>query len=751
MLIFNQDFTQQLIVDGVALNNNANILLSACCLRTIAFCRTVSYHGRVMADLNPHQQTAVEHVEGPLLVLAGAGSGKTRVVTHRIAHLIDWGVPPSQILAVTFTNKAADEMRTRVRLLKNAQVLTCTFHSLGARILRESIELLGYHPGFAIYDEEDSEKVLKACFEQLNLGEEKKALRQTRAAISACKNNLEAPGATEDRLLRAVFPLYQEKLKECNALDFDDLLYLPVELLRSSAEARLMYQTRWMFLLIDEYQDTNFAQYTLARMLSEKHGNLFAVGDPDQSIYSWRGARYQNILNFEKDFPGARVITLDQNYRSTNTILKASNALIQHNPNRYEKNLWSAGGVGEKIGVFIAETERQEAEFVAQQIGRLCSDQGISTDEIAIFYRTNAQSRPLEDAFLARRIPYTILGGLSFYARKEVKDILAYLKMVLFNSDLISFLRTVNLPRRGLGPTAIDKLVGAAERHKIAIFSVCQEMNRFPECALSPKQSQGLREYVSIVQALRDARPSLKIHELIAETVSRTKYLEYLLEDPESAQERKENIDELLGKAAEWEEEADNPSLAAFLEELSLRSSSDEAPKQEAVKLMSLHNSKGLEFNTVFLVGLEEDLLPHLNSKHSPEGIEEERRLCYVGMTRAMNRLYLSAASHRFVWGSLRRMERSRFFKEIPAEFLSNLSPTAQRPHFATESSPRGFLPGEKVLHEQFGQGIVRRTFEGSLGLTYEILFNDSNATRTLVAKYAKLRPFTDPKKQSLN
>ncbi len=692
----------------------------------------------LMTQLNPQQEIAVNHVEGPLLVLAGAGSGKTRVVTYRISHLIDLGVPPTDILAVTFTNKAAAEMRTRVRIIKNAQVLTCTFHSLGARILRESIHHLGYKPDFTIYDEDDSEKLLKNCLEQLQLTEEKGLLKEMRQQISSAKNNLLSPDEITDKLPQQVYTLYQAKLKECNALDFDDLLYLTVKLLQESSQARHLYQTRWQFVLIDEYQDTNFAQYTLAKTLVEKHNNLFAVGDPDQSIYSWRGARYQNILNFERDFPGAKVVTLDQNYRSTNHILQAANALIEHNPNRYEKKLWSAHGSGDKIGVFIAQSEKQEAEFVAQRIYRHIADQHISYDDVAIFYRTNAQSRPFEDALLSRRIPYTIIGGLSFYARREIKDILAFLRLVISNTDLISFLRTINLPKRGLGPTALDKLMEGAAQRGQPILSFCADLPS--DFKLSAKQQQGLSDYLRIIRTLRDKRPAIKIHELIAETIAETRYLQFLQEDPETLQDRKENIDELIGKAAEWEEEHEQPTLQAFLEELSLRSSADEKTNLPAVKMMTLHNSKGLEFPLAFLVGLEEDLFPHINSKDNIEALEEERRLCYVGMTRAMRNLYLTAATYRFMWGTARSMIRSRFFKEIPAEHLQNLSPHNQTPHFEEPSNPEGFSIGEKVYHQQFGSGTIQRVFQSSFGLTYEVLFPESDTTRTLVAKFAKLR-----------
>ncbi|MBI5272377.1 MAG: UvrD-helicase domain-containing protein [Chlamydiia bacterium] len=632
-----------------------------------------------MTELNPQQQQAILHVEGPLLVLAGAGSGKTRVVTHRIAHLLDLGIAPSDILAVTFTNKAAEEMRTRIRVLKNAQVLACTFHSLGARILRESIASLGYHPDFTIYDEEDSEKLLKTCLEQLQLGGEKTVLRQVRSQISMAKNDLLGPEEIKnDPIAKETYALYQMKLKECNALDFDDLLYLTVRLLREDAKTREEYQNRWLFVLIDEYQDTNLAQYTIAKTLVEKHHNIFAVGDPDQSIYSWRGARYQNILNFESDFSGAKVITLDQNYRSTNQILQAANALIQHNTARYDKKLWSRLGQGEKPLLFTGHNERQEAEFVADRIRRHIQNDSLIYNDIAIFYRTNAQSRPFEDLLIARKIPYAIIGGISFYDRREVKDALAWLRLAVSNSDLISFLRTVNLPRRGIGASTLDKIVLAAGERKMPILDFCEELLMNPaiclDVKLGIKQREGLRDYLRIVNRLRARKTELKIHELIAEALAESKYLSYIQEDPETVQDRKENLDELMGKAAEWEELQESPSLPRFLEELSLRSQVSQDPSLPCVKLMTLHNSKGLEFPLVFLVGLEEDLFPHINTKEDPKALEEERRLCYVGITRAKKFLYLTSTIYRYMWGTARLMRPSRFLKEIPEQLLSKTS-----------------------------------------------------------------------------
>jgi DNA helicase-2/ATP-dependent DNA helicase PcrA len=687
-----------------------------------------------MSELNPQQEIAAQHVEGPLLVLAGAGSGKTRVVTYRIARLLDLGILPSDILAVTFTNKAAEEMRHRIRTLKNAQVLACTFHSLGSRILRESIQALGYKNDFTIYDEEDSEKLLKSCFSLVQAPDEKGALRKIKHQISSAKNHLIDPEHA-DKEFSEVYRLYQEKLKECNALDFDDLLYLTVKLLQKNESVRREYQNRWLFVLIDEYQDTNFAQYTLAKILVAVHQNIFAVGDPDQSIYSWRGAQYQNILNFENDFPGAKVVTLDQNYRSTNLILQAANALIKHNEDRYDKKLWSSLGEGEKIGLYVAQNEKQEADFVAGKI--LNASLKYPLSEIAIFYRTNAQSRPFEDALLSRKIAYQIIGGLSFYQRKEIKDVLAFLKMLISNTDLISFLRTINLPKRGLGAATLEKIVEATQEKKLPIFTFCEEILSGDFLKLSAKQKAGLQDYIKTVHALRNKRASLALHELITETISAFRYLDYLAEDPETVQDRKENVDELIGKAAEWEQEEGSAHLTKFLEELSLRTNTENQAYIPTVKLMTLHNSKGLEFETAFLVGLEEDLFPHINAKDDEKAIDEERRLCYVGMTRAKRHLYLCCATYRYMWGTARFMRPSRFLKEIPAHYLKNLSSSALH----TEEDPTSleeFFIGDQVLHKEFGVGTIQKAFQGSFGLTYEIHFDDTN--RTLAAKYAKLR-----------
>ena len=696
--------------------------------------------------LNEEQKKASEHVEGPLLVLAGAGSGKTRIVTQRILHLLEIGVPASEILAVTFTNKAAEEMKHRVLQLAKAHVLTCTFHSLCARILRESISPLGYTSDFLILDEEDAEKSLKQCLESLGIKEDKSLLKTTRGQISQAKNNLLMPEnlSQEDAGIREIYSCYQNKLKQYNALDFDDLLFLTVKLFRDFPEVLSLYQERWRFILIDEYQDTNKAQYLLIKLLSKTHHNVFAVGDPDQSIYSWRGANIQNILNFEKDYEGAQIVRLEQNYRSCNTILEAANALIKYNENRYEKNLWSQRESGEKIGLFIAENERQEADFVARQIKHFHTRKGLEFHECSIFYRTNFQSRTFEDALLREQIPYMVVGGLSFYQRREIKDILALLRMISSNSDFIAFSRTVNIPRRGLGSTAIEKIQEMAHKEGIELFTLCQKIvERKADIKLSSKQIQGLSEYVHCILALREMHKAKRsLQEILLSAIERSRYLSFLQEDAETYAEKKENVEELAAKAAEWEQESQNPSLTAFLEELTLKSSAENPDKvQDAVRLMTLHNGKGLEFPLVFLVGMEEDLFPHINSKDSLEKTEEERRLCYVGVTRAKDHLFLTAAKARFLWGSSRTMRPSRFLKEIPSKFLQVLSLQGKMTSSTEYSEDLTFAPGDSVFHKDFGLGIVHKTYQTSLGLTYDVFFPKSQIVRTLAAKYAKLTP----------
>lgn len=726
-------------------------------------------------SLNPEQLEAVESLHGPLLVLAGAGSGKTRVVTYRIANLLENGVDPSSILGVTFTNKAAGEMKERVFALTNQNVLICTFHSLGARLLRECIHVLGYRRDFTIYDEQDSEKLIKLCLNEIE-GLKHEDVKQYVNLISASKNLLFGFGENEIEEFRTskdgflqVYRLYQEKLAQCNAVDFDDLLYLPVRIFKEYPDVLAHYQKRWSFLLIDEYQDTNAAQYALVRHLVALHHNLCVVGDPDQSIYSWRGANVENILNFEKHFSGAKVIRLEKNYRSGSTILKASNALIRNNRERYEKSLVGNRGAGEKIKHFTADTEKGEAGFVAEKVRYHYEKHDIPLRKMAVFYRTNAQSRALEDKMLMHQIPYVIVGGISFYQRREIKDILAFLKMVQSGSDMISFTRTINIPKRGIGEATIDKIRVAASLDRQSIMGYCSDLvSDHPlkhSVKLSSKQKDALKSYVEVIHQLREISKNGLISSLVTSAIQLTGYLDYLNDEIETAQERKENLNALITKAVEWEQSLDQPTLEGFLEELSLKSNLDEAEdKYDRLSIMTIHNGKGLEFDVVFLVGLEEDLFPHVNSRESTAELEEERRLCYVGMTRAKDFLYLCDVRQRFLWGVRRLQRPSRFLREVPQELIERIHSTftpdvrdyrPAKPKVVERQEPEvvfldeidqsvpdfeEFVVGDAVFHKQFGLGSIKDVYQGSAGLTYKVLFTKDGRERSLVAGMAHLK-----------
>jgi DNA helicase-2/ATP-dependent DNA helicase PcrA len=481
-----------------------------------------------------------------------------------------------------------------------------------------------------------------------------------------------------ENLFPEIYKQYQENLKSANALDFDDLLYLPVKLFKENKEILEAYQKRWPYLLIDEYQDTNQAQYLLTNLLVEKSQNLFVVGDPDQSIYSWRGANIKNILNFERDYPKAKVVRLEQNYRSRKTILDAANALIENNQGRYKKNLWSTRGEGEKIVLYVAGSEREEAAFVVSEIQRLNQECNIPLSEMAIFYRTNFQSRTFEDFLLRSGLPYVIVGGISFYHRREIKDILAFLHMIEGDNDYIAFSRTINLPKRGIGETSIDKIRILAKNLNLSLLELTKALVYGEEkgLRLNEKQREGLKEYLNLILDLRALAKdeNVSLQKLVMEVIRKSRYLDHLREEKETYDDRKANLEELISKAVEWEGMNESSALTKFLEELSLKSQLDEADlTNERVSLMTFHNGKGLEFMGVFLVGMEEDLFPHANSRGNTEAVEEERRLCYVGMTRAKERLYLTAAETRFLWGTSRMMRPSRFLREIPREYIDRM------------------------------------------------------------------------------
>lgn len=621
--------------------------------------------------LNPQQMEAALHTEGPLLIIAGAGSGKTRVVTYRVLHLLQLGIPAEKILAVTFTNKAAEEMQNRIQTLSNTRVLASTFHSLCSLILRESIDLLGYTCNFTIFDEDDSEKMIKEALRERGY-EEKGLFKTIRSGISSAKNQLQSPEdlMKEDPLLSDIYSLYQNKMKRYNALDFDDLLFLTVKLFQDFPDVLEKYQKRWSFVLIDEYQDTNHAQYTFIQHLARVHQNVFAVGDPDQSIYSWRGANIKNILNFEKDFPGAKIITLEENYRSKNNILRASNSLIQNNESRRDKNLWSKRGEGQKVGLYLSMNEHEEIAFVIEKVKKHHKLHHIPLNEMVIFYRTHFQSRLIEDALLRENIPYKIIGGISFYMRREIKDLLAFLRLLYEPADFLAFTRTINLPKRGFGETTLAKLRLLSEERNSPILKLCEEIVQGKVAfKLSTKQLSGLNHYLQIFSVLNEHKDSA-VSALLELTIEKTLYLNTLKEDPETFEERKENIQELVSKAIQWEDEANDPTMASFLQDLALKTGADKPESDDSIRLMTLHHGKGLEFRLVFLVGMEEELLPHINSLSDFDALEEERRLCYVGMTRAQDFLYLSSSQKRMLWGTIRMMRPSRFLSEIDPAYI---------------------------------------------------------------------------------
>jgi DNA helicase-2/ATP-dependent DNA helicase PcrA len=709
----------------------------------------------LLHQLNSEQKKAATHLDGPMLVLAGAGSGKTRSVVARIAYLLSQGVHHEEILGLTFTNKAAGEMKERVLHLASRSVWISTFHSLGARILRESIQRLGYPSSFTIYDDEDSKKLMKAVLAEKGMPDTQKEIKQALHFISEQKNGMQKPfedtvymGDRFARELPAIYSAYQQKLQQSSAVDFDDLLFLPVQLFDQFPDVLTDYQSRWRYLLVDEYQDTNPVQYELVKLLAGKNCNVFVVGDPDQSIYSWRGACIRNILQFDQDFPGAKVIRLEQNYRSTKRILEAANELISYNESRYEKKLWSNLGEGEKIRLYTAVDEKREAEFIADTI-RKFQREGIPLSDMVVFYRTNAQSRSFEDIFLSRSLPYTIIGGISFYQRKEIKDVLAYLRFASTERDQVAFSRIINLPKRGIGPKAQATFIEWAEREQISLLHVLKGVLQGTySIRLSSKQKKGIEEFIAAIEAIQKKAKEGSLEQVLRTAIDNTCLLDAYREDQETYEDRQQNLGELLGKAMEWDEIHEKSSLEEFLEEVHLNSSwGDGSNSQEAVKLMTLHNGKGLEFPVVFIAGLEEDLLPHANSRDSYEQIEEERRLFYVGITRAKERLFLSRTFGRYLWGGFRSQRESRFIREIrdyveKAHSVSELFEDSFTPSPVSwkkenEEKESDFSPGDAVFHREFGIGIVQEAYEGSMGLTYRVLFAKESKPRSLVAEFA--------------
>ena len=739
-----------------------------------------------LKGLNPPQREAVLHGDGPLLVLAGAGSGKTRVLTHRIARLIDEGVPPWSILAITFTNKAAREMRERVERLagdmgRDAWILT--FHACCARILRRDIDKLGYKPSFTIYDADDQMNVIKQLCKSMNLDEKRFPPREIRAAISDAKNRVLSPAewakeSGEDfraKTISEVYAAYERQLTANNALDFDDLILKTLTLFSEHPPVLAAYQHKFSHILVDEYQDTNMAQYMLVRLIAGESRNLCVVGDDDQSIYGWRGVDLRNILEFERDFPDCRVIKLEQNYRSTSNILDAANQVIAHNAGRKEKALWTDAGEGEKIRVYRALDERDEAAWVVRAIeGRM--KRGARAGDFAVFYRTNAQSRVLEEAMVRRGVPYRVYGGMKFYDRKEVKDVLAYMRAVANPDDDQSVRRIINEPRRGIGDATIETLAQFAQREGMSLLSavISADESVLPACALG-----AVRKFCALMLDLTQAGISLSAGEFLQEVLDKTGYVAAIraAKDPD-AQTREENVMELAGAVAEYESQSPEGGLLGFLENVALVTDLDSmGERPEAVTLMTIHASKGLEFPHVIVTGMEETVFPLGRATFEDGLMEEERRLCYVAFTRAMQSLALTFAVSRMLYNQRRNNPPSRFLSEIPERLIEDdrarrepvrvpppragyapVSPAARgnagakRAPLAPGDIPgvtKGFggvvragagaqalfSPGDRVTHKVFGAGTVLESNRDKIRIAF-----DTRGERTFPASIAPIR-----------
>lgn len=678
----------------------------------------------IFEGLNPDQTRAVEHTDGPLLIMAGAGSGKTKVLTCKIANLLSQGVLPWNILAITFTNKAAAEMRERVdRMIGDGakDVWLSTFHSFCARFLRCEIEATNlYKRNFVIYDASDSQVVIKECLKELNLDPKQYAPSSIQNAISNAKNQLMGPKAMErdadsffQKKITEIYKLYTQKLRINNALDFDDLLMVTVILLEENDEIRMKYQRRFKYILVDEYQDTNGAQYQLTKILAAQHHNLCVVGDADQSIYGWRGADIRNIMDFEHDYPEAQTIKLEQNYRSTKNILAAANAVIEHNINRKKKELWTENATGEKITCYEARDERDEAQFIATTISKQKNIFNAAYGDMAVLYRTNAQSRVVEETFMRFGIPYTMVGGLKFYDRKEIKDILAYLRVIYNPLDTVSLLRIINVPKRGLGSASITRLTEYADKNGLSLFEVISNpevLDNMP--GITTRIKKPLELFSTFIFQCMGYQSNMHLEEFIEMVLNKSGYLAELQgENKPENESRIENLKEFIGVAKDFETTEENPTLEAFLSQLSLVSDIDNADMEDdRVTLMTLHTAKGLEFPIVFMSGMEEGLFPHSRTLMDENAMEEERRTCYVGITRAQRKLYLTNARQRTIYGKTNTFPASRFLKEIPDEYVEYLVPRANAYGFANakyydslqQNVIRSFHPGT----QQMGAGI---------------------------------------------
>ena len=724
----------------------------------------------LLTGLNKEQQQAVQHTEGPLLILAGAGSGKTKVLTVRIAHLLAQGVNPYEILAITFTNKAAKEMKSRVEGLVGDvanRIWLSTFHSFCAKFLRFEIDsFLGYNSNFTIYDTSDSQAVIKAALKALNLDDKYYPVGAMIAAISDAKNKLlfasdfrkQARDFYQQKVAD-VYEYYERELRKNNALDFDDLLLVAVKLLQSNATVLDKYSHRFRYVMIDEYQDTNHAQYLLAKLLASHWKNIAVVGDADQSIYAWRGADIQNILDFEKDYPNCTSIKLEQNYRSTKIILDAANAVIDNNEGRPEKNLWTDKTEGAKIQHFTAQSEHEEAAFIGDTIAKKHDIHDVPYGDMAILYRTNAQSRVLEEALIKRALPYTMVGGTKFYDRKEIKDVLAYLRVLYNPFDDLSLLRIINVPKRSIGATTVAKLQEYARANGTSLFMTLTQLHLID--SIKGKTKEKLEEFGILIFTLVSEMENRTVLDILESILDRTGYLAQLEEstDPQD-QARAENIGELLSVAKDFQDTNPSGTVEDFLEQVALVNDVDSFEQEESkVTLMTLHAAKGLEFPIVFLCGLEEGLFPHSRTLMNPEEIEEERRLAYVGITRAEKELYISNATTRTVFGRTSSYLPSRFIDEIPEELVDGLRAKRKVPddikrhvpqHMSVTSRPvtkpivrneviADWKVGDTAIHSKWGNGkVINVTGEGA-GMKLTIEF-PTQGVRVVMAKFAPVK-----------
>ena len=724
----------------------------------------------LLDGLNREQQQAVQHTESPLLILAGAGSGKTKVLTVRIAYLLAQGVNPYEILAITFTNKAAKEMKSRVEGLVGDvanRIWLSTFHSFCAKFLRFELDnFLGYNSNFTIYDTSDSQVVIKAALKALNLDDKYYPVGAMLSAISDAKNKLmfasdyrkQARDFYQQKVAD-VYEYYERELRKNNALDFDDLLLVAVKLLQSNAAVLEKYSKRFKYVMIDEYQDTNHAQYLLAYLLSSHWKNIAVVGDADQSIYAWRGADIQNILDFEKDYPNCTSIKLEQNYRSTKIILDAANAVIDNNEGRPEKNLWTDKVEGAKIQHFTAQSEHEEAAFIGDTIVKKHDIHGVPYGDMAILYRTNAQSRVLEEALIKRALPYTMVGGTKFYDRKEIKDVLAYLRVLYNPFDDLSLLRIINVPKRSIGATTVSKLQDYARENGTSLFMTLTQLHLVD--TIKGKTKEKLEEFGILIFTLVAEMDDKSVLDILEAILDRTGYLAQLEEstDPQD-QARAENIGELLSVAKDFQDTNPTGTVEDFLEQVALVNDVDSFEQEESkVTLMTLHAAKGLEFPIVFLGGLEEGLFPHSRTLMNPEEIEEERRLAYVGITRAEKELYISNATTRTVFGRTSSYLPSRFIDEIPAELVDSLrakrripddiKPTVPR-HMSVASRPvtkpiirneviADWKVGDTAIHSKWGNGKVVNVSGEGAGMKLTIEF-PTQGVRVVMAKFAPVK-----------